>query len=71
MYDVGTAIIRMTQNSTKRLTMALVEPDTVRLRSPADPEARNVVICPWIAGVRANPTMDKIRIESNPDRSFF
>jgi len=71
MYETGMAIIRMTQNMVKRLTMALVEADTVRLRSPVVPEARKVVICPWIEGVRANPTMDKIRIESNPDRSFF
>ena len=71
MYDTGIAIISMTQNNVKRLTMALVEAETVRLRLPVTPEARKVVTCPWMEGVRASPTMDRTRIEISPDIFFF
>ena len=71
MYETGMAIIRMTQNMVKRLTMARVEADTVRLRSPVLPEARKVVTCPWMEGVRASPTIDRTRIEISPDMLFF
>lgn len=64
-------IIKITQNNGKRLMMALVEPEIVRLRSPTDPEARNRVTCPWIEGDRANPTMHRTRIEISPDIFFF
>jgi len=43
MYETGMAIIKITQNMVKRETIALVEPDTVRLRSPVVPDARKVV----------------------------